>query len=114
MTSLFLVFCLLLVIKYLRKDGAIMSVLLSPREYKVLRTTRRHFYLYEEYGKSDKDICDRLCKLGYMTRTEGFVFITESGKAVLNARFQSNVKTWVPIFVSIVSLIISIIALLKQ
>lgn len=91
-----------------------MVTLLSPREYKVLRTARKQFSLYEEYGKSDKDICDHLCELGYMTRTEGFVFITESGKAILSSRFQSNIKTWGPIFISACSLIISIIALLKQ
>lgn len=91
-----------------------MEPLLSPREYKVLKKTLHLPYVYDEFGKSDREICDHLCSLKYMDNNAGMLFITETGKAVLHTRFHSELKTWIPIFISSISLIVSIVALLKQ
>ena len=91
-----------------------MEPLLSPREHQILKKAKRIARVYEEFGKSDREICDRLCSLGFLQNDIGLVFITEAGRAVVRTYSRSNIKTWAPIIISVISLIISIAAYLGQ
>lgn len=48
-------------------------------------------YVYDEFGKTDRAICDDLCNEGLLINNGGFVTTTERGKALI----QSNFSTWI-------------------
>lgn len=91
-----------------------MDILLSPREYKLLRKVRFIPGVFSEYGKSDQDIFRHLAELKLIDSNLDFLMITELGLAVLHQKRQSTLKTWVPIIISTISLIVAIAAYMKK
>lgn len=86
---------------------------LSPRQMKLLRQTWLCPSVYTEFGDSDKKNIDFLCELELINRIDEFLFITEKGRAELHHYFFKLIQFWLPFFISIASLIISIIAIKK-
>lgn len=88
------------------------KIQLSPNQLKVLKRTT-HQISFDEYGKSDKEIILEFCQQGLIEKQDPFIYITEKGKAVLSQYRYRLLTDWCPIFISVVALVISIIALLK-
>lgn len=80
-------------------------MLLSKRQYKVLKRSRFLPDLYDELGATDQSICDFLEAEGLLENRVGFVTITEKGRAVLSQRFKSKCKFWIPIVISVIALL---------
>ena len=87
---------------------------LSPRQLKLLKKHRFLPCIYTEFGDSDKEILDSLSKFELINPIDDFLFITEKGRAVLHANFLQTMKFWVPNILSIITIVISIIALKKS
>ena len=66
-----------------------------------------------ELGETDRKLYAELSDAGYVNDKSGFVFITEAGRAVLHDRMTSRMRFWIPIVISICSLIISVLAFLE-
>ena len=90
-----------------------MNTLISPHEKKLLKKTRRLPMILDECGKTDQEIYNRLVSLGYIENIDGYLFITEKGRAVLSDRRYAIITDWAPIFISVAAFITSVIALLK-
>ena len=86
---------------------------LSPHQYMLIRKTKRLPVVLDEVGKTDRELYHQLCENGLIVDNGGLLFITETGRAVLSARFRSTVGLWLPIIISIASFIVSILAFLK-
>jgi len=88
-----------------------MELNLSPKQKQLLRKTRFIPKVYDEFGKTDRDIIDELCSLDLIKNEIGFLFITEKGKAYLSSTRYKVLTDWVPIVLSSVSIVLSIIAI---
>ena len=86
---------------------------LSPRQRKLLKKTSRLPAVLSEIGESDRANFNYLCQANLVDDEGGFLFITEKGRAFLSNQRYKVLTDWLPIGVSVLALIISIIALLK-
>lgn len=86
---------------------------LSPHQRRLLRKTFPLPAVLSEFGDSDKQNFQYLCSIGLVEDQGGILFITEKGRAFLSDRRYTVLKDWLPIGISVLALIISIIALLK-
>ena len=83
---------------------------LSPKQKELLKKTYPVAF-YSEFGVSDQKIFDELCDLGLVTNEVDFLMITEKGKACIASNRYKVLTDWVPITLSAISIILSIIAL---
>jgi len=86
-----------------------MSIPLSRRQRKVLRKGYFIPYPYDEFGESDRKICDELCNSGFMEMVGIAVITTEKGNALLQNGFSTWLWRIIPIAISIAAVIISIV-----
>ena len=82
-----------------------MEPLLSKRQIQVLKKGRFIPYLYEEFGESDRKICDYLCEQGYMEKTGFAVVTTELGDVVLQNRRSVWFWRLAPIAISVAAFV---------
>lgn len=80
-------------------------MLLSKRQYKILRRARFFPDIYDELGKTDQEICDFLESERLLENNAGFITLTEKGRAVLDQRFKTSFITWISIFLSVLALL---------
>lgn len=85
--------------------------ILSAQKLKILKKTRIIAQVYTEFGNSDRELIDQLKESNLVENNGGLIFITDKGKAHLREYRRTSLFAWLPILISIASLIISIIAL---
>lgn len=101
-------------------------------QFKILGRIRRHKSIkHDDLSDEEINICEFLFNHGFVTKNKTFnqipnkfdnvpvltvdsYKITEKGKAQLSAYVAAFHKWWLPLIVSIASLILSCISLLKQ
>lgn len=85
--------------------------ILSAQKLKILKKTRIIAQVYTEFGNSDRELIDQLEESNLVENNGGLIFITDTGKAHLREYRRTSLFAWLPILISIASLIISIIPL---
>ena len=86
-----------------------MEYLLSRKQRKMLRHGTIIPQVIDEYGETNRKLIDQLAADGYVEIIRFAFVTTEKGKAVLQSNFSTLFWRFVPIVISIIAVIISIV-----